>query len=178
MARPPASEAEATRRILAYAAALHAPAYIVHVMSSDGAAEIAAARARGQRGVVGETIVAAISVDHTGLWHPEFDTAAKFTLSPPLRPRAHVEALAKALAGGAGVHLVGTDHASFNSTQKRLGRHDFRNIPLSGNGIEERLHVTWCAADVASTHTRNDGHSSDARCANAMRMCMAAGMCW
>ncbi len=146
MARPPASEAEATRRILAYAAALHAPAYIVHVMSADGATEIAAARARGQRGVVGETIVAAISVDHAGLWHPDFDAAAKFTLSPPLRPRAHVEALAKALAGGAGgVHLVGTDHASFNSTQKRLGRHDFRNIPLSGNGIEERLHVTWCA---------------------------------
>ncbi len=141
VARPPSSEGEATRRILAYAGALHAPAYIVHVMSADGMHEIAAARARGQR-VAGEAIAASISVDHSGMWHEDFDTAAKFTLSPPLRPRSHVDALARGLAGGA-LQLVGTDHAAFNSTQKRLGRHDFREIPLSGNGIEERLHVTW-----------------------------------
>ena len=41
------------------------------------------------------------------------------------------------------VQLVGTDHAAFNTSQKRLGVSDFREIPLSGNGIEERLHVTW-----------------------------------
>jgi dihydropyrimidinase len=87
-------------------------------------------------------IVASISVDHSGMWDADFDSAARFTLSPPLRPRSHVNALARGLAGGA-LQLVGTDHAAFNTSQKRLGRTDFREIPLSGNGIEERLHVTW-----------------------------------
>jgi dihydropyrimidinase len=98
-------------------------------------------RSRGQR-VVGEASVASISVDHSGMWHPDYDVASKFTLSPPLRPRRHVDALARGLAGGA-LQLVGTDHAAFNTTQKRLGRHDFREIPLSGDGIEQRMHVTW-----------------------------------
>lgn len=34
-------------------------------------------------------------------------------------------ALRRALAGGH-LHLVGTDHCGWNSTQKAVGRHDFR----------------------------------------------------
>ena len=34
-------------------------------------------------------------------------------------------ALRKALAGGH-LHLVATDHCGWNSTQKAVGRHDFR----------------------------------------------------
>ena len=34
------------------------------------------------------------------------------------------------------LQLVGTDHAVFNSTQKRAGRHDFRLIPNGVNGLE------------------------------------------
>ena len=39
--------------------------------------------------------------------------------------------------------VIATDHAVFNTTQKRRGRHDFRHIPNGVNGIEERLHVAW-----------------------------------
>ena len=39
--------------------------------------------------------------------------------------------------------VIATDHAVFNTTQKRRGRHDFRQIPNGVNGIEERLHVAW-----------------------------------
>ena len=74
----------------------------------------------------------------------DFDSAAKNTLSPPLRSAAHVAALQQGLARGL-LHLVGSDHASFNTTQKRLGREDFRDIPVSGNGIEERMVVTYDA---------------------------------
>ncbi len=31
----------------------------------------------------------------------------------------------------------------FNSSQKALGRQDFRLIPNGVNGIEERLHIVW-----------------------------------
>lgn len=54
----------------------------------------------------------------------------------------HRDALKKALAGGI-LHLVGTDHAVFNSTQKAAGKDDFRLIPNGVNGIEERMHVVW-----------------------------------
>ena len=39
--------------------------------------------------------------------------------------------------------VIATDHAVFNTTQKRRGRHDFRHIPNGVNGIEERLHIVW-----------------------------------
>ncbi|KAK8950411.1 hypothetical protein KSP40_PGU009878 [Platanthera guangdongensis] len=39
--------------------------------------------------------------------------------------------------------LVGTDHCTFNSTQKSLGYGDFRKIPNGVNGIEERMHLIW-----------------------------------
>ena len=93
--------------------------------------------------MVGEAITASVSVPHDRMWDQNFDVAAAHTLSPPLRSRSHVAALQRALAAGAGVHLVGSDHAAFNTTQKALGRADFRDIPVSGNGIEERLSVVW-----------------------------------
>lgn len=49
--------------------------------------------------------------------------------------REHGVALRAALAGGL-LQLVGTDHAVFNSTQKAVGRHDFRIIPNGVNGLE------------------------------------------
>lgn len=57
-----------------------------------------------------------------------------FPPSPRLA-REHAAALKAALAGGA-LQLVGTDHAVFNSTQKQVGRHDFRLIPNGVNGLE------------------------------------------
>lgn len=63
-------------------------------------------------------------------------------MSPPIRGAHHGAALKKALAGGL-LQLVATDHAVFNSTQKAVGRHDFRIIPNGVNGLEERMHVTW-----------------------------------
>lgn len=38
---------------------------------------------------------------------------------------------------------VATDHASFNSSQKALGKDDFRKIPNGVHGLEERMHVVW-----------------------------------
>lgn len=53
----------------------------------------------------------------------------------PFPLREHGAALRDALAGGV-LQLVGTDHAVFNSSQKRVGRHDFRLIPNGVNGLE------------------------------------------
>lgn len=58
-------------------------------------------------------------------WDPDFKIAAAHVISPPLRSKQHQLALRRALAGGH-LHLVGTDHCGWNSTQKAVGRHDFR----------------------------------------------------
>ena len=68
--------------------------------------------------------------------------AAAFVMSPPIRNKAHQDVLKAAVAGGV-LDIVATDHAPFNSTQKRMGLHDFRVIPNGVNGIEERLNVVW-----------------------------------
>lgn len=65
-------------------------------------------------------------------------------MSPPIRKKdIDGVALKKMLVNGSGVSIVGTDHCAFNSTQKAVGKDDFRIIPNGVNGVEERLHIVW-----------------------------------
>jgi dihydroorotase-like cyclic amidohydrolase len=63
-------------------------------------------------------------------------------MSPPIRNKEHQRQIKEGLAGGV-LQAIATDHCPFNSTQKRRGLHDFRDIPNGVNGIEERLHIAW-----------------------------------
>ena len=141
LSRPEGLEAEATARAIRLAEFVDTPLYVVHVMSGQAAAEVAAARARGAR-VIGETVTSAIALDESRMWDANFTVAAQYVMSPPIRSAASGAAVQAALAGGV-LQVLGTDHAVFNSTQKAAGRHDFRVIPNGVNGIEERLHVAW-----------------------------------
>ncbi|KAF9622357.1 hypothetical protein IFM89_031160 [Coptis chinensis] len=102
-------EGEATSRAIRLAAFVNTPLYVVHARSIDAMEEIAKARKSGQR-VVGEPIVSGLVLDDSWLWDNDFTTAAK---QEP---------------------LVGTDHCTYNSTQKALGIDDFQKIPNGVNG--------------------------------------------
>ncbi|KAM7523449.1 hypothetical protein LguiA_013351 [Lonicera macranthoides] len=141
LSRPPVLEGEATARAIRLADFVNTPLYVVHVMSIDAMEEIARARTSGQR-VIGEPVVSGLALDDSALWDPDFITAAKFVMSPPIRKAEHGKALQAALSRGI-LQLVGTDHCPFNSTQKAMGYDDFRKIPNGVNGIEERMHVVW-----------------------------------
>lgn len=141
ISRPAVLEGEATGRAIKLAAWAGVPLYVVHVMSEDALSEVVTARITGQP-VFGETVISALALTDRGLWDPDFDKAARFVMSPPIRGGVTAAKLQAAVAGGL-LSAVATDHAVFNSTQKRAGRHDFRAIPNGVNGIEERLHVTW-----------------------------------
>uniref|UniRef100_A0A1D1XX07 dihydropyrimidinase n=2 Tax=Anthurium amnicola TaxID=1678845 RepID=A0A1D1XX07_9ARAE len=141
LSRPPVLEGEATARAIHLAKFVNTPLYVVHVMSIDAMEEIAKARKSGQR-IIGEPVVSGLTLDDSLLWDPDFATAAKYVMSPPIREAGHDKALQAALSTGV-LQLVGTDHCSFNSTQKALGVDDFRRIPNGVNGIEERMHLIW-----------------------------------
>ncbi|VFR02954.1 unnamed protein product [Cuscuta campestris] len=143
LSRPPVIEGEATARAIHLAGFINTPLYVVHVMSINAMEEIARARKSGQR-VIGEPVVSGLILDDSGLWDPEFTTAAKYVMSPPIRALGHGKALQAALSTGL-LQLVGTDHCTFNSTQKAFGIDDFRKIPNGVNGIEERMHLVWDA---------------------------------
>ncbi|XP_031268295.1 dihydropyrimidinase-like [Pistacia vera] len=141
LSRPPLLEGEATSRAIRLAKFVNTPLYVVHVMSIDAMEEISKARKSGQR-VIGEPVVSGLALDDSWLWASDFLTAAKYVMSPPIRASGHDKALQAALATGV-LQLVGTDHCTFNSTQKTYGIDDFRKIPNGVNGIEERMHLVW-----------------------------------
>ena len=154
LSRPSILETEATARAIRLAEFVNTPLYVVHVMSADAAGEVTAARARGAR-VIGETVASALALDESVLWHPNFTLAAQYVMSPPIRSAWDRERIRQSLAGGA-LQLLGTDHAPFNSTQKSLGRHDFRMIPNGVHGLEERLHIAWQEMVVSGLITPMD----------------------
>ncbi|KAL6284567.1 hypothetical protein ACE6H2_015496 [Prunus campanulata] len=141
LSRPPVVEGEATARAIKLASFMNTPLYVVHVMSIDAMEEISKARKSGQK-VIGEPVVSGLVLNDSWLWDPDFVTAAKYVMSPPIRAAGHGKALQAALSMGT-LQLVGTDHCSFNSTQKALGIDDFQKIPNGVNGIEERMHLVW-----------------------------------
>ncbi|KAG6545570.1 hypothetical protein Mapa_012920 [Marchantia paleacea] len=141
LSRPSLLEGEATGRAIKLAQFVNTPLYVVHVMSTDALDEISRARSAGVR-VVGEPVASGLALNDSVLWDPDFKTASKYVMSPPIRPAGHGEALQAALANGV-LQLVGTDHCAFNSKQKAAGKSDFRQIPNGVNGIEERMHIVW-----------------------------------
>ncbi|KAM0841356.1 hypothetical protein ACQ4PT_059064 [Festuca glaucescens] len=124
LSRPPVLEGEATSRAIRLAKFVNTPLYVVHVMSIDAMEEIARAKREG------------LMLDHL------VQTNSSYVMSPPIREAGHGKALQAALSSGI-LQLVGTDHCTFNSTQKAFGSDDFRKIPNGVNGIEERMHIIW-----------------------------------
>lgn len=133
LSRPSAIEAEAVNRFLRIAQLAHAPAYVVHLSTSQGLEEARRARARGQK-VYLETCPQYLLL--TDQRYQEED-GAKYVMSPPLRKFWDNEALWQGLREEE-INTIGTDHCSFTMAQKALGKDDFSKIPNGAPGVQHR----------------------------------------
>ena len=107
--------------------------------------EIAKAKSRGVR-VIGEPILSGLALDDSDVYNKDWDYAglffffsnifliffkiARYVMSPPIRKKEDQIALRNAVKSGV-LDLVGTDHCTFTTEQKRMGKGDFRKIPSS-----------------------------------------------
>lgn len=136
LSRPPITEAEAVSRFTYLAQLAGAAVNIVHLSSALGLEAALRARQRGAQAYI-ESCPQYFLLEDSCYDQPDF-AGAKYVCSPPLRGKADLAALWRALACGH-IDYIATDHCSFNFRgQKELGRGDFSKIPNGLPGVEQR----------------------------------------
>ena len=133
--RPAAAEAEAVGRLLRLAEIADTPVIVVHLTNREAYEVIQEARERGQK-VYAETCPQYLSMDDSLYELPGFE-GAKYVCAPPLRKKDDQDCLWKAIADDQ-IQTVSTDHCSFTTKQKELGKDDFTKIPGGMPGVETR----------------------------------------
>ncbi len=139
--RPPYVEAEATGRAIALARAARAPLYVVHLSSADALAEVRGARAEGLP-VFAETCPAYLTLTEDR-YDGDPEAAARYVISPPLRPAGHPDALWAGLAAG-DLSIVATDHVPDRAgVEKQSWRASFDRVSNGAPGIETLLAIVY-----------------------------------
>lgn len=133
--RPALAEAEAVSRVLKIAACVDTPVIIVHLSSKEGYEEILRAREKGQTVYV-ETCPQYLLMD-AGRYQQADSEARKYMIAPPLRTMEDQKVLWNALTEGQ-IQTIATDHCSFTTSQKDMGKDDFSKTPCGMPGAEER----------------------------------------
>jgi dihydropyrimidinase len=132
--RPPEAEDVAIRSATQLAAKTGAAIYFVHLSSRVALAALAEAKARGLR-VYGETRPLYLYLTRELFEHPD---AALWVGQPPLRDRADVDAVWKALASGL-LDTVGTDHYPHRRAAKLDPALAFDHVPPGVPNLETLL---------------------------------------
>jgi len=150
LTRPPHLEAQAVAKAINIASETGCSLYIVHVSARESLKHIRDAKARGQK-VYAETCPQYLLLDDSK-YQGDFNSAAPFIMSPPLRMKDDSEALWESISDGT-IDTIGTDHCPFSFSQKEPGRNDFRQIPSGAGGVEHRLELLYTYGVLAGRIT-------------------------
>jgi dihydropyrimidinase len=138
--RPETVEAEGTSRFSTFLANVGAAGYVVH-LSCDGALWAAMRAKRSGTRIFVESVIPHFVLDKTYA-EREGVEGMKHIMSPPLRAKKNQRVLWDALAAGM-IDTVGTDHCPFDTSQKKMGKDSFTQIPNGIPGIEERVNLLY-----------------------------------
>ena len=133
--RPACAEAEAVNRILNIARCVDTPVIIVHLSSEEGYKEVLRARELGQTVYV-ETCPQYLVMDES-FYELKDNEGKKYMIAPPLRKVSDQDVLWEALKTDK-IQTIATDHCSFTTDQKDMGKDDFSKTPCGMPGAEER----------------------------------------
>ncbi len=152
LSRPSKLEAEAVKKAIELAKKANCPIYIVHVSAKESLKYIKEAQDKGQK-VMAETCPQYLLLDDSK-YMGEFNQAAPFVMSPPLRKKEDNNELWKAITDGT-ILTIGTDHCPFTFKQKEIGKYDFRSIPNGAGGVEHRLALLYTFGVITGKITMN-----------------------
>ena len=159
--RPPDVEGTGTARAIALAAEAGAPMYAVHLSCAEALAHVAAARARGQRGLRGD-VPALPGAGRVALPERPDRTPSGFGRLAAAAAAADQDALWAALAGGT-LDLVATDHVPDRlAVEKRYTGQPFTEISNGAPGIETLLAIVY-SEGVAKGRITDRAHGRRAR---------------
>jgi dihydropyrimidinase len=130
--RPVVAEEESVHRMLCLAELTRAELYLVHLSTAGAVDHVRAARRRGVR-VTAESCTWNLTLDDSVI---AAEDPRPYMAAPPPRPRAHVEAVWRAIADGT-INTLGSDHHERSYAPPEAA--DFTGIPYSIRGIRVRL---------------------------------------
>ena len=137
--RPEIAETEAVARGIAFARATGWPLYFVHLSSPDSVDLVERARQEGLP-VFGEVCAHHISLDDSVY---EGQTASRYVMTPPLRPKERTAALVRHVAAGR-IQVIGSDHCGYSLAQRGSDL-DFTQASPGIPGVETLWPVVYTA---------------------------------
>lgn len=137
--RPPATEVDAIRSVLAIAEKTRCATHIHHLSTAEGLDLIRSAR---NPNVSAETCMQYVLFDDTVY---DSEHALLYAISPPLRRPRHAKALWSGLEDET-VSILATDHCPFTLEQKQGGALGFLDVPNGMPGVETRLPLLYSEA--------------------------------
>jgi dihydropyrimidinase len=132
--RPAIAEAEAVHRVAVLARVAGCPLYVVHVSCIEALDEVTRARSSGQE-IYGETCPQYLALDADEAM-PRFGMKAK--IAPPLRTRADIDELWRAVADRR-IDIIGSDHSAYSEADKTPASGSMLDAGFGAPGLETML---------------------------------------
>ncbi|XP_077345232.1 dihydropyrimidinase-related protein 5 [Lithobates pipiens] len=142
ISRPEELEAEAVHRAITIANRTFCPVYLVNISSMSAGDVIASAKMQGKI-VYGETTTAHSTLNGLHYYHQDWSHAAAYVTVPPLRLDPNTPNYLMSLLANDTLNVVSSDHRTFTTKQKAMGKEDFTKIPHGMGGVQDRMSVIW-----------------------------------